>query len=330
MSRLPPWATLPALALGVIGAGVLVAAADPEPASPGAPTPAAVPAPELPAGAERFGLEHWAFSPAAARGRTVYERFCIGCHGPAGLGDGPAAEWLDPRPRNFQKGAFKFRTTPSGELPRLADVVHVVNCGLTGSAMRGFPLLPEPSKNDVAAYVLSLAEFGLVKQEVDDVMEDDDLSLQEVLDDEYEELKAEVLEYAYELVWPVSMERRPTMNSASVERGRVLYEAQCTACHGATGVGDGPSSFHLRDWKDAPIRPRDFTTGVFRAGSRPEDIFMRMRTGLNGTPMPAVAGSDADLWDITHYLMSLVDTSRSRVVHPASCEAHDASRSTDR
>ena len=313
MSRSPPWAALATVCL--IGAGLLVA-----PVASAAADPAA----------EAFGLEHWTFSPSALRGRAVYERCCIGCHGPQGLGDGPAAGWLDPRPRNFQKGAFKFRSTPSGELPLLEDIVHVVNCGLNGSAMRSFPLLPEPSKNDVAAYVLSLAEFGLVKQEVDDVMEDDDLSLQEVLDDEYEELKAEVLEYAYELVWPVSMERRPTMNSASVERGRVLYEAQCTACHGATGVGDGPSSFHLRDWKDAPIRPRDFTTGVFRAGSRPEDIFMRMRTGLNGTPMPAVAGSDADLWDITHYLMSLVDTSRPRVVHPASCEAHDASRSTDR
>ena len=328
MSRSPPWAALATVCL--IGAGLLVAAAEaPEPAAT-APVAAPVASAAADPAAEAFGLEHWTFSPSALRGRAVYERCCIGCHGPQGLGDGPAAGWLDPRPRNFQKGAFKFRPTPSGELPLLEDIVHVVNCGLNGSAMRSFPLLPEPSKNDVAAYVLSLAEFGLVKQEVDDVMEDDDLSLQEVLDDEYEELKAEVLEYAYELVWPVSMERRPTMNSASVERGRVLYEAQCTACHGATGVGDGPSSFHLRDWKDAPIRPRDFTTGVFRAGSRPEDIFMRMRTGLNGTPMPAVAGSDADLWDITHYLMSLVDTSRPRVVHPASCEAHDASRSTDR
>ena len=62
--------------------------------------------------------------------------------------------------------------------------------------------------------------------------------------------------------------------------------------------------------------PRDFTTGVFRAGSSPEDVFLRLRTGLNGTPMPAVSGSDEDLWDLTHFILSLESDDAGRWTHP--------------
>ncbi len=36
-----------------------------------------------------------------ARGRRVYQQHCIGCHGPVGDGQGPAAPYLDPPPLNF-------------------------------------------------------------------------------------------------------------------------------------------------------------------------------------------------------------------------------------
>ncbi|GJM23057.1 MAG: hypothetical protein DHS20C15_29720 [Planctomycetota bacterium] len=275
---------------------------------------------------ERFSLEHWTLDASETRGRKVYETWCIGCHGEQGLGDGPSAEWLDPRPRNFQSGRFKFRSSPSGEFPLLDDVVHVISCGLNGSAMRSFPLMPEKEKHDVARYVLALAEFGMMEGEVNELIDDDGMSLQEVLDEEYEDIFLDNMELAWEDVWPVGMEQRPEMDEDSVERGKALYEAQCVACHGATGVGDGDSSFHLRDWKDAVVVPRDFTTGVFRAGSSAQDVFLRLRTGLNGTPMPAVSGSDDDLWDLTHYILSLAPSESDKSVHPMSCDAHGAAR----
>ena len=116
------------------------------------------------------------------------------------------------------------------------------------------------------------------------------------------------------------------MDEDSIARGRELYETQCVACHGATGQGDGASSYHLRDWKDTQVLPRDFTTGVFRAGSAPEDVFMRMKSGLNGTPMPAIYGSDEDIWDLTHYILSLRDVTSSVTAHPVSCDAHGDER----
>ena len=55
-------------------------------------------------------------------GQFIYERSCVSCHGPRGAGDGVAAPQLDPRPRDFTRGMFKFRSTPSGTMPTLDDL----------------------------------------------------------------------------------------------------------------------------------------------------------------------------------------------------------------
>jgi cytochrome c oxidase cbb3-type subunit 2 len=90
-----------------------------------------------------------------------------------------------------------------------------------------------------------------------------------------------------------------------VARGKDLYAQKCLSCHGATGVGDGPSSSALRDARDARILPRDFTKGRLRGGESPQDLFRRLRTGLDGTPMPSYDDPDADLWAVVHYVMTL-------------------------
>lgn len=289
------------------------------------PAPAVRPAEPAAVGGEVFTLDLFPASDAARRGQFVYANNCIGCHGAEGRGDGAAAALLDPLPRDFQKGKFKFRSTPSGELPVDADLLHVVSCGLAGSAMPAFPLMPEPEKKDVVAWVRHLAEFGQVKAEIDYAMEHEHVSLQSILDGKLAGIITETLADAYESAWPVAVPPDPGSSPELLDRGRKLFAAQCVACHGATGRGDGTSSFHLRDWKDAEIRPRDFTIGVFRAGSAPADLFLRMRTGLNGTPMPAVSGSDDDLWALVHFILSLKDPDAARgAVHPTSCEAHAA------
>ena len=50
-------------------------------------------------------------------GKKVYFKRCVWCHGIEGEGDGPSADRLFTRPRNFIQGTFKIRTTDSGELP---------------------------------------------------------------------------------------------------------------------------------------------------------------------------------------------------------------------
>ena len=46
-----------------------------------------------------------------------YRRYCVGCHGERGDGMGENFPWIDPKPRDFQLGIFKCRSTPTGTLP---------------------------------------------------------------------------------------------------------------------------------------------------------------------------------------------------------------------
>src|SRR2546427_11744859 len=69
-------------------------------------------------------------------GKNVYVKWCAGCHGETGAGDGPAASTMLPRPRNFTGAVYKVRTTGSGQLPTDADLMRAIDDGLPGSAMR--------------------------------------------------------------------------------------------------------------------------------------------------------------------------------------------------
>ena len=60
------------------------------------------------------------------------------------------------------------------------------------------------------------------------------------------------------------------------------------------------------DW-DHPIKPRDLTSGIYRGGRRPLDIYRRIYSGIKGTPMPpfGAALKDEEIWDLVNYAMSL-------------------------
>ena len=111
----------------------------------------------------------------------------------------------------------------------------------------------------------------------------------------------------------------------SRERGRKLFVsdvAKCAQCHGPAGRGDGqqtedyqliPGSTKpfskpgLFDAWDHPIKPRDLTSGIYRGGRRPLDIYRRIYSGIKGTPMPpfGAALKDEEIWDLVNYAMSL-------------------------
>jgi len=46
--------------------------------------------------------------------KMPYRRYCAGCHGDLGDGNGENAVWLDPKPRDFTTATFKCRSTPTG------------------------------------------------------------------------------------------------------------------------------------------------------------------------------------------------------------------------
>lgn len=68
-------------------------------------------------------------------GKNTYKKYCSACHGEEGHGDGPLARSMLPKPRDFTRGAYKFRTTPSGSLPTDNDIYRTISFGVPNSTM---------------------------------------------------------------------------------------------------------------------------------------------------------------------------------------------------
>ncbi|HER63331.1 MAG TPA: c-type cytochrome [Desulfobacteraceae bacterium] len=84
------------------------------------------------------------------RGRKIYQQFCMGCHGVIGDGQGPAAEYLEPRPLNFTS---LRRHLEEGRYIGGILYYQIMN-GVTGTAMPYFKKALESAKIwDVANYV---------------------------------------------------------------------------------------------------------------------------------------------------------------------------------
>ena len=173
-----------------------------------------------------------------AQGHEIYFRRCSFCHGLLGDGEGPAAEYLDPRPRDFTLGTFKFRTTESGELPTDADLFRTVSRGLSGTGMQAFDDarikngLSEAERWAVIAYIKTFAQ-------------------------EFDDPELDPVKTGKVIALPKS---RPPSDAQLIERGKAVFErAKCWECHGKLGRGDGQKSFDRKDDWGFPIRIRNVT-----------------------------------------------------------------------
>src|SRR5690348_8292705 len=62
----------------------------------------------------------------AAAAKSDFRRYCAGCHGEFGDGNGENTIWLDPKPRDFTIATFKCRSTPTGTLPTDEDLFNTI------------------------------------------------------------------------------------------------------------------------------------------------------------------------------------------------------------
>ncbi len=233
----------------------------------------------------------WEHPESVVVGRDIYRMACLACHGAEGRGDGTVGATLAPRrapqPRDFTSGAFKFRSTPTGQLPATADLLRTLAEGIRGPGgpmtigLRGYRIMPsfrhmpEEQRLEVIEYVKSLHPG-------------------------FRQRRA---------VTTVPVPPPPPVTAERLARGRQLYtDAECVACHGPGGRGDGPSAPTLRDRRSLPIAATDLTRPRrFKNGSRPEDVYRTLMTGLAGTPMPSYADAiePEQAWDLVHYVLSL-------------------------
>ena len=218
------------------------------------------------------------------RGKAIYASQCSGCHGTAGDGQGMLAlSWL-PRPRDFVRGSFRYRSTPTGSPPADTDLFRTVSKGLAGSGMPAFEaILSEQERRDVVAYIKQFSPRFASGSEP---------SL-------------------------TSVSAPPQVTEQRIARGASLYvDSGCPSCHGAAGRGDGRSGQDLKTAEGDPITPRDLThKWSFRGGHTPNDIYQRIANGMDGSSMAAYEEvlEPNDLWDLVFYVLSLSPEQRPRV-----------------
>lgn len=221
-----------------------------------------------------------------AAGKVVYDKWCAECHGAEGLGDGPAANHMLPRPRDFSQARYQIRTTANGELPTDADLMAILENGMPGTTMPDWPNLSESQRRDVIAYIKSFSRF-------------------------FEGADVQPLQFASD----------PGAGGDALEAGEAAYQKlECWKCHGESGRGSGNSTPTLEDWREFPIRAADLTEPWnFNGGGGAAAIYRSMMTGLDGTPMPAYSDavesdvvSTDELWQVAHYVASLAPTLQPR------------------
>jgi cytochrome c oxidase cbb3-type subunit 2 len=211
------------------------------------------------------------------RGRAVYMEQCASCHGVRGDGRSEVASSLNPRPRNFTIGVYKFRSTPTGQLPTDEDLLRTITAGIPGTSMDRYADLPERDRRALVVYLKSLSP-------------------------RFQSESAGP---------PISVPSGRPVSLDAAARGYVVYDRmRCAACHGDGARGDGPLAEDLLDEDGLPIRPADLTKPGLKGGPGPEALYRTVMTGLDGTPMPSYGDSlkPSDAWDLALYVLSLSQT----------------------
>ncbi len=252
-------------------------------------------------------------------GQAVYMKRCQQCHGVSGDGKGPMADSMYPRPRDYRRGIYKFTTTPYGSKPRREDLVRTVYRGVPGTSMPSFDRLTKRDLNAVVDYVLVLTHRGELEQQLAYEAE-----LEEELDPEY------VQEYIdgiigdwhrakFDKVQPLTP--MPEFTAENVLAGRQAFLTKgCSKCHGEDGRGHTRDNIGKDSWGFA-TRAADLTSGMLRGGQGPEDVYQRIVSGINGTPMPgfrnALSEEPDTIWNLVAYVLYVSNRRRNGHVPPA-------------
>jgi len=208
-------------------------------------------------------------------GRQLYYRYCWGCHGFRGDGNGENAPYLNILPRNFVAASFKCRSTPTGTLPLDQDLYNSLERGLVNSNMPSWITLTAQNRADLIAFIKTFSPRWQTEKSGD----------------------------------PINVPAEPALTLQSIKHGQELFQKlECWKCHGQEGRGDGPSASTLTDSNDQPIRPYNFAAGSrFKCGVTNRDLYKIFLTGLDGTPMPSFGDvvKPEEAWDLVHYLRTL-------------------------
>lgn len=235
-------------------------------------------------------------------GRGLYRKHCANCHGVTGDGRGPMAALINPYPRDYRLGKFKFKSTAIGTKPTKEDINYLIKHGIQGSQMIAIPELTDEDIEALTDYVIYLSWRGEVERslyrecldlffsdgdslynpalkdsedEDDQLMYEDQIYLLEDTVIRIAENWSDAQEEALKLperdpaLVPDSVEEiRLALNdsdsaiAASVSRGKILFASEKTACAKCHGK-DGKGDGQTNDYDEWS---KDWIKGI-----KPED-----------------------------------------------------------
>jgi mono/diheme cytochrome c family protein len=239
--------------------------------------------------------------------RGLYREHCAHCHGVTGDGMGPTAAFLNPYPRDYRKGQYKFKSTPVGSRPTHEDLRKIVLEGIPGTAMPSFKLLAADEVDALVHYVKYLSirgevERALISTTLSELEEKDrliDLELQRSTDAAKKEAFAGQLDIikaaatdsfsawsgAEENITPIANKPEMTLTQEqSIARGREVFYtvANCNKCHGDSALGDGQTTDYDEWTKElSPDKPELLDKYLAVGALEPRNIRPRnLRQGI--------------------------------------------------
>ncbi|NNE62724.1 MAG: c-type cytochrome [Gammaproteobacteria bacterium] len=252
--------------------------------------------------------------------KELYQLRCAVCHGENGAGDGPAAEFLYPRPRDFTAGLWKYKTSPGDLPPRDTDLFTTIKSGLEGTSMPGWSSLFTDQQINGLVEVVKRFDTTAIWAPVDAADED--------FDEDWRYIKPDIL---------VITEEEPTdgqipYTEDSIARGKEVFEENCRKCHGEHGRGNITSGEFLEDDWGYRTWPRDLSkpwtwrvtetapgtswdkADEAQRSATIRNIYTRVSIGIRGSPMPSHRAVDEseedaitldDRWHVSNYTYSL-------------------------
>jgi mono/diheme cytochrome c family protein len=262
-------------------------------------------------------------------GSIVYRRHCMHCHGVSGDGRGPTGPWVNPTPRDYRQGLFKFMSTGLSvdqRKPRREDIHRTLDHGIEGTSMPSFSSLDEKDKEPLISYVIHLSIRGETEMEImKPLLNESGLPSSDVRSSVEEEATLHVKQWGQsdaEILTPGNYpyhesdtEEGQSEFQASVRRGYKLFtdpkgNASCIVCHVDFGR---QAPFRYDKWGTL-VRPANLTAGIYRGGRRPLDLYWRIRGGIDPSQMPQAkfdeqktnnrASSDP-YWDLVNFVQAL-------------------------
>jgi mono/diheme cytochrome c family protein len=257
-------------------------------------------------------------------GSKRYRIHCLHCHGVPGDGRGPTARWINPHPRDFRQGIFKFQSVNQAadgitRTPHRSDLLRTLTNGLEGTAMPSFKLLENTAMEQegdkvldyLVSYVIHLAIRG--KAEHDTIFysfkKDGDALVFPAPQEEEDPANVAAAVKKWTMFaakkwkesqdpakailvapYPWDVNDIPALE-ASVKRGQLLFtgnpdhpRGKNANCVGCHTDYGRQAKFRFDDWATL-VRPNNFAAGVFRGGKRPVDLYYRIHSGINGSGM---------------------------------------------